>query len=157
MLIVEALRARQISMQLDHIHTTSLLMQIVYILGDESQTGNMLLHLGKRMMRSIRFCLSDQFPSHGVPFPHQSRITPKRFRCCQFLGSVLGPKASLRIAKRRHTTRGGNTGARQNKYMFRIPDCVEQLRGNFVRWQSRVNEPVNTRLRSPLGILGAPG
>ena len=112
-------------MQLDHIRTASLLMQIVYILRDESQTGYMLLHLDKRAMRSIRFCLSDQFPSHGVPFPHQFRITLKRFRCCQFLGSVLRPQPGLRIAKRRHTTCGGNTGTGQNGYMFRIPDCVE--------------------------------
>ena len=68
-------------------------MQAVHVLRNQPELCDASLHLYDSSMGRIGLLGCDEFPSPVVPFPHESRIASKGFRCRQVLRAKGTPEA----------------------------------------------------------------
>ena len=128
-----AVRAGQLTVQVDRLPAATPLVEIVNILCYECKCWYKLRHRGDCPMRSIRLRALNGGSAPFVPSPHERRISPKRTRGCQFHGVKLLPKTRLLVAESRYPTLRRNAGSSEHDDSSRLSQGVRNRGvGDFI-------------------------
>jgi hypothetical protein len=109
-------------MQTDQSLRTGTHVQVVDVLRQRERASR-ARPFSDDVVRGIRLAAADLLAPPRIPLPHQPWITCERLGRREIFRPIPAPQ-TLRPTKGRHTARGRDPGARQDRQSFCIPDSL---------------------------------